>query len=175
MKMRLMIVVTVFALIAAVAILAVISPRHQSQQTATLLFEGLRLCRFEPGRAGHDKTYAAFRLTNSTVHRMTFWAETLELWDGRKWQTNLIRGTPTNWPHFASTFDPRESGVFYVPPPTNTRWRIRLTCREHSEGAKGFRDRVSDTWYNWENRATGVDTETFSGAKRVIASEEVGE
>ncbi|SRR6266542_1964274 len=116
--------------------------------------------------------FAAFRLTNASPYRVFFRPETLEVWTGSTWQTNRIAGTCTNWPHLCDTCGPFEKVIIYVPPPINSKWRVRLFCKEHAQGFNGYRDRIRDAIYNLRERGRGV-CETFSGPQYEILSQEV--
>jgi hypothetical protein len=126
----------------------------------------------DPPRRVKYETFAAFRLTNPSPQRVLCYVESVEWWTESGWQTNRLRAAPTNWPHFGSSFAPRESGVFYVPPPTNSKWRICLAFREHAEGWRGYRDLLHDYLHN---RGRAVQRETFTGRTYQILSSEVTE
>lgn len=147
------------------------SGKRKPQQQAILTFlsytnfgvpDGKRRVRY--GR------FAAFHLTNASPLRVNYFADSIDVWTEDGWQTNRQLMTPTNWPHFGTSFGPGESGVFYVPSPTNSKWRIRLGFQEHATGWQGYRDRFDD--YR-ANRGNTTKMETFSGRRYELSSPEV--
>lgn len=114
--------------------------------------------------------FAAFCLSNASPLRTTYFAESIDVWTETGWQTNRLVGTPTNWPHFGGGFEPGQSSVFYVPSPTNSKWRIRIGFQEHATGWQGYRDRFEDYRANRDNT---TKRETFSGRRYELSSPEV--
>jgi hypothetical protein len=153
----------------AVIVFAISSPARQPKPLLTFLsFTNLGVP--DPPQPVKYETFAAFRVTNTSPQRVLFRPTSLELWTESGWQVDPIGPAPTNWPHCGGSFGPRESWVFYVPPPTNKRWRIRLAVWEHAEGWRGYRDRLYDFL---ANRRSAVQCETFSGRTYQLLSSEV--
>ena len=124
-----------------------------------------------PRRVKYE-TFAAFQLTNQSPEQVSFSAAAVEVWAPSGWQTNQLRATPTNWLKFGGRLLPHESSVFYVSPPTNSKWRIRLKVQEHAAGWKRYRDRLDDYL---ANLGSTVKRETFSGCTYELLSPEVSE
>ncbi len=163
--------VVIGLLFATVSIIAVRSGTGKQQQRAKLTF--LSYTNFgvpDPPRGVRYDRFAAFRLTNAGPLRVSYFVESVDVWTKAGWQTNRLRATSTNWPHFGSAFGPGESSVFYVPPPTNSKWRIRLGFQEHAVGWRGYRDRFDDYL---ANRGRTVTSERFTGRTYELSSTEV--
>ena len=167
------IVVAIGVVLAASLIVAVRSGTRRPPQQVMLIF--LSYTNFgvpdPPRRVRYDR-FAAFRLTNASPLRVSYFVESVDVWTAAGWQTNRLRATPTNWPHFGSGFGPGESSVFYVPPPTNSKWRIRLGFQEHAMGWRGYRDKFNDYL---ANRGRTVTMETFTGQRYELSSMEVSQ
>ena len=165
------IALAVGAMLAAGLFIAARSGKRKPQQQAMLTFLSYTNFGVPDGkrRVRYDR-FAAFCLSNASPLRATYGAESVEVWTEAGWQTNWLRGTPTNWLHFSSGFGPGQSSIFLVPPPTNSKWRIRLGLQEHATGWDGYRDRFDDYRVNRRNT---TKREMFSGRRYELTSPEV--
>ena len=159
--------------LAAVTTLLIVLPWTARQTTPRVALTFVGYCeqqlpdarrRLESVRCG------AFRLSNGTADRLLYHAKSIEVWTESGWQAHLIQGRPTNWPLFGIVLAPRESCEFYVPSPTNGRWRIRLAMQERTPGWRGYYDRLTD---HLSNRGRRVRRETFNGGTQEVLSSEV--
>ena len=144
-----------------------------SSQQSLLTFAGYTNLGLHRPRSGvHYERFAAFRLSNASPVRVNYFAESVDVFTEAGWQTNGLRATPTptNWPYFGAAFGPGESLMFYVPPPSNSKWRIRLRFQEHARGWRGYRDRFDDYM---ANRGRTVTRETFTGRTYEVSSIEL--
>jgi hypothetical protein len=140
--------------------------------TAALTFSGFTNRVLQPlwRRPPVSEVCATFRLTNGTTKRITYYAESIEMWTPAGWQTTTLRCTPTNWYGFSTTLQPGGVCVFHVPSLTAEKWRIRIGCVEKAEGLQGIKDRISDYRHNPRPGEDGTRRETFSGFPYQVVS-----